>query len=117
MPTAITLFGIADGTDPVVFVYGFSHLVRGAGAYPAPTLPSSAAANSIWRTPIGDVEGLHLVTWDTIFDDSVTDAILRELESGRFSIPRECPIEPGCSITGQPFGPVIVIRSYLALAG
>jgi hypothetical protein len=112
VPTAITIFGVANGADPAVFIYGFLHLVRGPGAYPAPTLPSSAHVDRIWRTPIEDVEGIHLVTWDNIFDDSAADAILGELESGRFSVPQECPIEPGGSITGQPFGPIIVTESH-----
>ena len=56
-------------------------------------------------------EGLDLVTWEKIFDDSATDVIQAELDSGRFSVPQECPIEPGSSITGQPFGPVIIMES------
>jgi len=108
---AITIFGIANGADPAIFTYGFFHFVRGPGAYPAPALPSNAPTDGVRRMPIEDAEGLDLVTWEKIFDDSATDVIQAELDSGRFSVPPGCLIEPGSSITGQPFGPVIIMET------
>ena len=43
--------------------------------------------------------------------ESSTDAIQAELESGQFRIPQECPVEPGNSITGLQFGPVIIMEN------
>jgi hypothetical protein len=110
MPLAITIFGIVSGTAPAIFTYGFFHFVRGPGAYPPPTLPSNAPTDGMRRIPIEGAEGLDLVTWEKIFDDSATEVIQAELDGGRFSIPQECPIEPGSSIGGQPFGPVIIME-------
>jgi len=111
MPMAITIFGIATEKNPAIFCYAFLRFVRGPGAYPAPVLPSSAQKDGIRRMPIEDAEGLELVTWDKIFDDSAIDTIQAELDGGRFSVPQECPIDPGSSITGQAFGPVIIMES------
>ena len=111
MPIAVTIFGVAKRTAPAILCYAFFRLVRGPDDYPAPALPASAQMDGIRRMPIEGFDGLDLVTWDKIFEESATGAIRAELDSGRFSVPQECPIEPGSSITGQPFGPIIIIES------
>ena len=112
MPTAITIFGVAKGAAPSELCYAYMRLVRGPGAYPAPTLPSAAQKNGTRRIPIEEFEGLNLLTWDTILEDSASETLQAELNSGRFSIPQECPIEPGKLIPGQPFVPVIIMESH-----
>jgi hypothetical protein len=110
VPTAVTIFGVAKRTAPAVLCYAFFRLVRGPGDYPAPALPTSARLDGIRRMLIEGFDGIDLVTWDKIFEENATDAIQAELDSGQFSVPQECPIESGSLITGQPFGPVIIIE-------
>ncbi|HKN73407.1 MAG TPA: VPA1262 family N-terminal domain-containing protein [Terriglobales bacterium] len=110
VPIAVTIFGVAKRTAPAILCYAFFRLVRGPGDYPGPALPASAQMDGIRRMPIEGFDGVDLVTWDKIFEERATDTIQAELDSGRFSVPQECPIESGSLITGRPFDPVIIIE-------
>jgi len=107
MPIAVTVFGVAKRGAPSIFCYAFFRDVRGPGDYPAPTLPTSIPIDGIRRLPIDGFD-LELVTWDKIFDEGTDGSLQSELDSGRFSIPAECPIESNTLISGQPFGPILI---------
>jgi hypothetical protein len=110
VPIAVTIFGVAKGDAPATFCYAFLRLVRGHGSYPVPTLPMSAQKDGVQRMLIEGSDGLDLLTWDNILEESAHDSIQTELDSGRFSPPIKCPIDSGNSLTGQPFGPVIILE-------
>ena len=109
VPLAITVFGVAKRQAEATLCYAFIRFVRGAGNYPAPTLPKNGVADGDRRIPIEGYE-LELLAWDKIFEDTAAYAVQAELDNGRFTVPRECPVEPGSSINGQPFGPVIIME-------
>lgn len=111
MPIAVTIFGVAKRAAPAMLSYAFCRFVRGPGDYPAPALPASVQIDGIRRMPLHQFHDLDLVTWDKILEESATDAIQADLDNGRFTVPPQCPIEPGASIAGLPFGPVIISES------
>jgi hypothetical protein len=108
MPLALTIFGVAKGSSPGALCYTYARFVRGPGNYPAPALPSSIRRDGVWRVPLAGSDDIDVVIWDKIFDEDATNIVQAQINSGRFVIPAECPIEPGAEIAGQSFGPIIV---------
>jgi hypothetical protein len=117
MPIAVTIFGFAKRGNPAIFCYAFLRLVRGPGRYPVPALPSNSQLDGTRRIPIEGWDDIDLITWDKLFEGSAIEVIERGLDSGRFLLPEKSPVKPGQLITGQPFGPVILLESYDELTG
>ncbi|NDU90164.1 MAG: hypothetical protein G3I08_09875 [Ferrovum sp.] len=111
MPIALTIFGVAiDGLDPTL-CYVLLRTVRGPGGYPAPTLPEDVAIDNFQSTTVPD-STLTVITWDKVLSEAEEPALLCETDQGRLTIPVECPIGGGETITGLPFGPLIVEEKF-----
>lgn len=108
MSLALTIFGIAAQADSPVFCYAFLRDVRGTDAYPKPNLPKNKVPNGQHVSPLGTFEGLELVCWDKIPDDEEASAVQDNIALGRFSVPKECPIESDTEFSGHLCGPSIV---------
>lgn len=111
MPIALTVFGISIDSNDLKPCYVLLRTVRGPGEYPRPTLPRSAGIDCLHRTPVVDT-ALWVVTWDKILSKTEELAIQNEVDQGRLTIPAECPIGSGETITGLPFGPLIMDEQH-----
>lgn len=108
MSLVLTVFGIAAQAESPVFCYAFLRDVRGTGAYPKPNLPRNKVPNGTTRLPLGAFEGLELVCWDKILNDDEATAAQENIALGRFSVPKQCPIESSTEFTGDLGEPSIV---------
>ena len=85
--------------------------VRGPGEYPAPTLPEKVAIDGVRRTAVPD-STLTVITWDKIISEAEELELQSKIDQGLLMIPAECPIASGETITGLPFGPLIVEEKF-----
>ena len=107
MPIALTVFGAATDTLDPTLSYVLLRTVRGPGEYPAPTLPKDIAVDGVRSATVPD-SPLTIITWDGVFPQTDERAVLTELQQGRLTLPSESPIAGGETVTGVPFGPLIV---------
>jgi hypothetical protein len=113
MPLSLSIFGISNSGLAPVFCYAFLRLIRGSGEYPPPSLSENRTVPPE-RTPI-ESSNLELVAWDTTFDDEAATNIRLKLDQGQFAIPTTSPIEPGRTLLGDPFGPVLIADRFIEL--
>jgi hypothetical protein len=111
MPLALTVFGISqDGLDPAL-CYVLLRTVRGPGVYPRPTMPKDIRVDGISHPVLLDTT-LELITWDKIISDAEQVGVQSAIDEGRLALPPECPVCPGQTITGLPFGPLIAEEEF-----
>ncbi|WP_131931449.1 VPA1262 family N-terminal domain-containing protein [Burkholderia sp. SRS-25] len=107
MPTAITVFGLADPQLAPTVCHVELRSVRGSGAYPPPHLPRDFHVREGGCIAIPGTE-LELVTWDELITADQETKLLADIEQGTFCIPDDCPIAGGQTISGQPYGPLVI---------
>jgi hypothetical protein len=111
MPLALTVFGISqNGLDPAL-CYVLLRTVRGPGVYPRPTMPKDVRLDGISYPVLLDTT-LELITWDKIITEVEEAGVQSAIDEGRLLLPPECPVCPGQTITGLPFGPVIAEEEF-----
>ncbi|WP_460130251.1 VPA1262 family N-terminal domain-containing protein [Pseudomonas sp. S3_A09] len=107
MSVAITVFGVSINLQNPIVCYVLLRSVRGSGAYPKPHLPSKLGDNEAYSTALPDSSATLLV-WEKILSSEEEVFILSDMGCGQISIPDECPIAGGNTITGAPFGPLVI---------
>jgi hypothetical protein len=110
MTAALTVFGVCVPGGPPVFCYALLRPVLGVGDYPPPTLPAGLTATRLTRTPLAGFDAVDFLGWDCMVEGSQQQAILDALAGGRFSIPQECPVEPGREFIGALCEPSLIFE-------
>src|SRR5271166_1043794 len=99
MTLALTVFGfVAKGLDPTL-CYVLLRTVRGSGAYPEPTLPRGTAVDGSSRSVVPGTP-LELIVWDKFIPAAEEAGIQSAIDMGHLTLPAECPIAAGQTITG-----------------
>ena len=102
MMLALTIFGLLPQGEPAVFCCAFLRAVRGAGDYPPPTLPSGLTTMRTNQTTLTGFDGVEVLAWDCMVEGAQRQAVLDAFAEGQFTVPPECPVEPGRKLCGCP---------------
>ena len=110
MAVALTIFGVGAPDGNARFCYALLRPVRGNGGYPAPSLPRDALSYAGLSLKL-DPSNLVLKVWDQVIEGYEAE-LEANIGRGRFSIPIDCPIEPGVVLEGTSFAPVQINENY-----
>src|SRR5215470_12140245 len=111
MTIALTIFGIGAPGGTAVFCYAFLRTVRGPGNYPSRALPKDVGSARTTRLPLAGIDRIELTGWDCAIEEAQEETILDAFAQGRFSIPSDCPIDPGRTLTGAPYEPALAFEA------
>jgi len=117
MDTALIVMGVAVPGGAPVFCYAQLRSVIAAGDYGPLTLPRSAAPANHRRVAV--MKALEVVSWRRSLSDDELAAFRSGLSAGAVSLPDDCPIEPGKTITGETFPDTYILETsdYVPVAG
>nr|WP_312448391.1 VPA1262 family N-terminal domain-containing protein [Brevundimonas naejangsanensis] len=117
MDTALIVMGVAVPGGAPVFCYAQLRSVIAAGDYGPLTLPRSAAPANHRRVAV--MKALEVVSWRRRLSDDELAAFRSGLSAGAVSLPDDCPIEPGKTITGETFPDTYILETsdYVPVAG